>query len=714
VQRSPGGDCVRILIFHGYLLRGTGSNIYNAELARTLVDLGHDVHLFCQERNPAEYDFVDAVGRWKDGQLDIEVARQPVRCTAYVPDIGGLLPVYVADRYEGLQARPFPELTDAELERYITANANAVRDAAAAVGPDVALANHLVMGPVILARGLAGRVPYAVKIHGSALEYTVRPNVERFGGYAREGLAGAAGVLTGSRHTAESLWEVVGMPDLPARTRLLGPGVDVRRFHARPAAEARDRLRRLAARLETDPPAWGGEADAADAIRAADPTRDAIVSFVGKLIAAKGVDLLIAAWPLVVDQAPAARLMIAGFGEYRQALLDLVRALGEGDLASARTIASRGREAEGGQTGELHYLAAFLDGLTGTRRDRYLCAARSAMRRVHFAGRIEHDDVSELMCASQAVVVPSTFPEAFGMVLAEAACCGSMPLSADHSGLAEVTELLAPAIRRQLRPQLSFQLGPGAVQEIADKLSAWLTFTATRPNAWRQARADLTELACAEFGWQEVARGVMAAAQGRLAGLPPIPVGLPVSAGHVRSPQPGVVQACLKEVMDVRRYLLVLDLLAIDEHLHTDLISYLADRQEQEPGEVVVLSLVTGQPHLPPTELLLGAQIGKFPVAPRPDHDIGAAAEHRMNQAVRDLAAIGCQASGVISDEEDLAKAVRYETSTRQYDEVLLESDGQRGSGLSHALHLDPVHKLRRHWGTRLTVFAPGLHPAQP
>jgi glycosyltransferase involved in cell wall biosynthesis len=147
------------------------------------------------------------------------------------------------------------------------------------------------------------------------------------------------------------------------------------------------------------------------------------------------------------------------------------------------------------------------------------------MRRIHFAGRIEHDDVSELMCASEAVVVPSTFPEAFGMVLAEAACCGSMPLSAAHSGLAEVTELLAPAVPPNLRSQLSFELGPGAVREIADKLACWLSFKANTPNAWKQAREDLTELACAEFGWQEVAKGVAAAAQGRLAGLPQVLVG---------------------------------------------------------------------------------------------------------------------------------------------------------------------------------------------
>jgi glycosyltransferase involved in cell wall biosynthesis len=511
---------MRILIFHGYLLRGTGSNIYNAELTRTLVDLGHEVHLFCQEQRPEEFGFVDAVGRWDGGGLHVETARRPARCTAYVPDIGGVLPLYVADKYAGFDARPFAELTDAEVERYIAANAAAVRDVAERVRPDLALANHLVMGPVILARALGGRVPYAVKIHGSALEYTVRPDVARFGPYAREGLAGAAGVLAGSRHTAQSLFEVAGMPDLPARTRLLGPGVDVSRFRARPAAEARARLRALADRLEADRPAWGGEPDAGPAIRAADPTRDQVVSYVGKLIAAKGVDLLIAAWPLVVARAPDARLVIAGFGAYRPALLRLVRALGAGDLAQARAIAGRGREEEGGPAGELRYLAAFLDGLAGAERERYLAAAAGAMRRVHFAGRIEHDDVSELMSASQAVVVPSTFPEAFGMVLAEAACCGSVPLSADHSGLAEVTRVLAPAVPPDLRARLSFQLGTGAVPQIARKLSDWLSFTGGRPPAWQQ---DLAKLACSEFGWPEVARGVTQAARGRLSGLPLIP-----------------------------------------------------------------------------------------------------------------------------------------------------------------------------------------------
>src|SRR5688500_13128806 len=103
---------MRFLVFHGYLLRGTGSNIYNASLAQALAALGHEVHLLCQDREAESLPFVDAVGDWDEGSLRVRTLREPVRVTAYRPDIGGLLPVYVADRYEGFDARPFSSLSE--------------------------------------------------------------------------------------------------------------------------------------------------------------------------------------------------------------------------------------------------------------------------------------------------------------------------------------------------------------------------------------------------------------------------------------------------------------------------------------------------------------------------------------------------------------------------------------------------------------------------
>src|SRR3982751_758370 len=164
---------LRILIFHRYLLSGTGSNVYNARLAGALARAGHDVHLLCQERRPEEVGVVDAAGDWDAGALEVRALRDDAesrpagtgRVTVYRPDIGGVLPVYVADRYEGVEARTFAELADAAIDDYVARNVAAAREVAARVRPAVALANHLVMGPLILARALGDDVPYAVKVH---------------------------------------------------------------------------------------------------------------------------------------------------------------------------------------------------------------------------------------------------------------------------------------------------------------------------------------------------------------------------------------------------------------------------------------------------------------------------------------------------------------------------------------------------------------------
>jgi hypothetical protein len=172
----------------------------------------------------------------------------------------------------------------------------------------------------------------------------------------------------------------------------------------------------------------------------------------------------------------------------------------------------------------------------------------------------------------------------------------------------------------------------------------------------------------------------------------------------------------------MRRYLLVLDtdLLALDEELGQEPINYLSRRQQQEQCEIVVLSVAdTSQNKLPSLELLLGAATArgqyapaKFPTAPRSGHDVKAVAEHRMDLAVRHLTTIGCQASGLISD-EDLVKAVDAETSRNEYDEVILAISGHEGSWLARTLHLDPIHHLQRRWGKKLIVFTAGGNTKQ-
>jgi glycosyltransferase involved in cell wall biosynthesis len=436
-----------------------------------------------------------------------------------VPDIGGLLPVYVDDPYEGFRVKTFAALADSELDAYVEANVAAVHDVVDALGGvDAALANHLVMGPVILAR--AG-LRFAVKVHGSALEYTVKPEPERFLPYAREGLDAASAVLVGSRHTAESLWAALGGSDLPAKTRLGPPGVDTQLFSPIPRDDAPARLRELAATLREDPPdadtAWDRDparaAGAIEHLAAADGPR---VVLVGKMIVSKGVDLLLAAWPLVCAAHPGARLLVVGFGEYDEALRRLWAALSSGDLGEAREIASLGRALEGGEERPLRILGGFL----AAPPPGYEEAAAGAAGSVAFAGRLEHDEVGRLVPATDALVFPSTFPEAFGMVAAEAAAAGVLPVSAGHSGALEVSRALAASLPPEVAGLVSFPVDDGAVLGIAGRLNAWLGMDeAVR----ERARARLAETAGRLWSWAGVARGVLAASAGELDDLPRVP-----------------------------------------------------------------------------------------------------------------------------------------------------------------------------------------------
>ncbi len=526
---------MRILIFHGYLLAGTGSNVYNARLVEALTRLGHEVHILAQERHPQEHAFLTAAGDWDAGSLHVRRLREPspgaAAATLYRPDLGGLLPVYVADRYEGVRAKRFAECSEEEVEGYLQRNIAAVREVVALAHPELALANHLVMGPVILARALAGKLPYAVKVHGSALEYTVKPQPQRFLAPAREGALGARGILVGSRHTASSLWQTLGEPQVRERTRLGPPGVDVERFVPREPAAAAAALRALAARLQAAPPAapvsaegvsaFARDAPAAGAALARlEPEQDRLVAFVGKLIVSKGIDLLVACWPLVLAQVPQARLVVIGFGAYREGTERLIAALAAGELPAAEALARAGREPEREQAPPaqaaarpLRHLLAFLTGLEGGQRERYLREAARLEQQVVLTGRLEHDELPEVLPACEALVAPSTFPEAFGMVAAEAAACGALPVGAAHSGLAEVSAALARSVPPQAQRLLSFPVDDRAVWALAERLTGWLT---AGQELREQTRAGLVAEVRRRWSWQGVGRGVIAAAQGEL------------------------------------------------------------------------------------------------------------------------------------------------------------------------------------------------------
>jgi glycosyltransferase involved in cell wall biosynthesis len=411
---------MRILLWHGYLLGGTGSNVYTRALAREWSLAGHDVTVVCQEGAPEQYD-VGGAG----------VVRPEL------PD--GLLPVFVLDRYEGLEPRLLQDFTPQERRRYVDANVAALR----ALGPaDLVFANHVLLGGAVAA-GTGER--FRVKAHGSELEYSMRgrPELERWG---RDVLAAAEAVFVGSVHIRNVLAEVTGLVD---HVLEVPPGVDVDEFVPQGREEA---LADLLAEARADPPNPGNREERlpdegnAERLGAFLADEGPLVVYFGKLIRNKGVHLLLEAL-----EGLDARAVVVGFGDYREEL------------------------------------------------------ERQAGGRALFTGPLEHRHLVHLLPLADVAVVPSIFPEAFGMVAAEAAACGCPPLVARHSGLAEVAAGLEAGYPAHLRHLASFTSGDTG--ELRERLREVVALPGPDRTALRQAARAVT---IERWSWAGVAARLLA------------------------------------------------------------------------------------------------------------------------------------------------------------------------------------------------------------
>jgi glycosyltransferase involved in cell wall biosynthesis len=412
---------MKIFLWHGYLLAGTGSNVFARELARQWGTEGHDVTVFSQEPHPELYDLGGAA---------------TVR-----PDVDGLLPVFVLDKYDGYRVQLVQSTSRAELDAWVAANAAAIRERLPA---DFVVVSHVILGGPV---GAATGARYTVTAHGSELEYSMRGNDE-LSQWGAEALSGAAAVIVGSEHIRGVVADVCGPVE---GVQVVPPGVDVEVWRPREKGEA---LEGLLAEARQDPPNPGNAnerlPDEHNAWRLAEflsgdvPT----VLYFGKLIPNKGVHVLLDALREVDCRA-----VVVGFGTYRAELE---------------------QQAEG--------------------------------LRVLFTGALEHRHLVYLTAFADAVVVPSIFPEAFGMVAEEAASAGCPPVVARHSGLAEIAQGLEAVYPPGMGRLASCPSGDYA--QLADRLNAIVQL----PDGDRaRLRAAARQTAVELWSWKSVAERILAA-----------------------------------------------------------------------------------------------------------------------------------------------------------------------------------------------------------
>lgn len=556
---------MHIAIVHGYLLEGTGSNFYVQNLCREFCRLGHQVSLFCQEGNREKYDFIArGVEFSPDNQVMETVFERetpfPGKCTAYRPDLGGMLPVYVFDHYAGYRVKEFTRLTVSEIEDYLRRNREAMTTTFRHSCPDLFLSNHLIMQPVYTVRTCdkLGRVPHFLTVHGSCLNFSVRksPLLQK---YALEAMEKTdMFVFVSNQARQEFLDFFHDRPATAQKTVVIPAGVDLNKFsplgnneskgqrignlvsYLRETRGTRGRtgeqklrfsqavagvrgsegLLPLLGALEKETPGRDTDTDTADRLAAINWQHDPVVLSYGKYLWTKGPQLLVAAAPLVLREQPGTYFVLVGFGTYRGYLEALVAALDSGRRDLFYDLVSRpqsyGRDVDPALVLYFKSLLQKLDD-QGFAEDYFTAARGKLAKQILFTGYIGHDGLKDLIPCSEIAVAASVFPESFGMVAVEALASGIIPMQTNHSGFTDVIKDYVNEFedlfdKSCLRPLF---LDEDLILNLANNLLIFIKYYGEVGEQGRQqVRVRARRLAAAKYSWDSIASSYLAAYEG--------------------------------------------------------------------------------------------------------------------------------------------------------------------------------------------------------
>jgi len=492
-----------ICILHGWLLEGSGSNLWTRSIVTALARAGETVHLVCQENHPDLYDAIGEAYRHRiSGTVEQRFAREVPytgKCILHQPDIGETLPVFVWDKYEEYErVVPMIELTDDELETYIDRNVAVVRKIVIENGIKAIHANHAVLMSVVaqrVSRELG--VPFAIMPHGSGIEYAVKKD-ERFLRYALSAMEDAATVFVIGKEMRERVTTIFSsVPDIGRKCIELHLGVDTAQFDPVLKSRRREKIGSLYASLggtargktpdQTDTmltrlsgelgqgelrelfvkagqyDSKAPDSDIEEKLLEVDWERDPTLLFTGRLISLKGPQAIFAALPFILDRAPDAHLIVVGHGPLREPMEAFLWGLENGERQLVNNIVAWGRSLEGDPTGDagaedLSKVRFYYEALEARGElDLYFELAQQHVRRdkVLFTGYLTHTQLRYLFPCCDVGIFPSVVREAGPLVFLEALASGCFPLGTYFGGMAAsidaLSEVLPPEVAEVMK-----------------------------------------------------------------------------------------------------------------------------------------------------------------------------------------------------------------------------------------------------------------------
>ena len=543
-----------LCILHAWLLEGSGSNLWTRAVVQSLCRKGETVHLVCQENHPDRYSFISAaITHRLDGSSQTTLLRDTPfsgKCILHKPELGATLPVFVWDKYEEYsRVVPMVDMSTAEIEAYVETNVRVVRRLVEQEKITAIHANHAVMMPVVAQRiHEALGIPYTVMPHGSDIEYAVKED-ERFLSYATEAFIHAGKIFVHGDEMEERVRKVFhGVPNLAEKLVELRLGVDTSDFELVSHTERKREIDQLLSALEVLPRGktaaqedtlakrlshvrdidslraalqeaakYDGkrpDARAGEKLDAIEWARAPTLVFVGRLIAWKGIQSLIAALPLALEKRPNLRTIVVGHGPLREAMEAMVWALHDGRRDLVELIVTNGRAIDGsadsaaGETALDEVRDFYSDLERAEQLNDYYALARRVLRpdSVVFTGYLTHNELRHLFPCCDVGVFPSVVRESGPMVFLEALASGCFPLGTYFGGMKASID----ALRDDL---------PADISEIMklDRRKTVRDLTEKIPRAIEESgryRETLARVARENYDWSSVATILMRAING--------------------------------------------------------------------------------------------------------------------------------------------------------------------------------------------------------
>jgi glycosyltransferase involved in cell wall biosynthesis len=480
---------MRVAIVHGYILQGTGSNLYVTNLCRAFCKSGHEVILFSQEAQPQNFNFItQSYDFYQDCTTTTLTFQQkttfPGKCIHYRPFINHFLPVFVYDDYPGYHVKTYTEASEKEIETYLSQNTNCLQTVFTSNVPDIILSQHTIMQPVYASRAIKTwpKTKQYINVHGSALNFSVRKK-ELLRTYAIEGIKNAQRLIFVSRHSQEDFVNYFSqIPSLSSKCKVIPAGVNIKLFSA-PQSKAeiikklehlvqspqntsdknsqglssRDKIMFNQAIQENPDIAsikaniaiynqnthiWAQDQDIQQNLSKIIHLKGKSVLYFGKYLWTKGIHLLIAAAPLILAKYPDIHFILTGFGSTRAYLETLLNLIDMGHIDLFVKLLQEPYLVDSKSTGKSVYINDFLDWISKPEnKESYRSNAFQNIRtRFIFTGIMSHSELRDLLPFVDATVAPSIFPESFGMVAIESLACGVTPVQTYHSGFADVVD----------------------------------------------------------------------------------------------------------------------------------------------------------------------------------------------------------------------------------------------------------------------------------